>query len=821
MGLVFLKVFNMSIAAIWLILAVLILRLLLKNAPRWITCMLWAAVAFRLICPFTFKSAFSIIPDAETVNILSEDRQSEDQKQDDQHILNQDISRDIYSENRGISDLKIADQETAASVAADSGIADQETAASVAADSRIAEQETVASIAADSKKADQEIAISKTADYETADHKISENVVDNETEKHSSGLKYSVTDNVADNLMFIWIAGVAAWLGYGLLGYIKLRKRVSVSINIRDNIYLCDDINSPFVMGFFNPLIYIPSKIQGGLVKYVIAHEQAHIKRHDQWWKPLGYVILSIHWFNPLCWIAFVLLCRDIEVACDEKVIRRRSRDYKASYSQALLNMSRPGKMITLYPLGFGAAGVKERIKRVLKYKKPGFWKMTAGIVCILGVSVCFLTDPKKAVDVESYETYVADINAFNLSIDKYSVENASTSELAGTQSKYAYEGLYTDNKETEFSESEKMKIKSDESKTVNTELGLESDLNEKKNSLAGLESDKVSDSKTNIDPLSEQASKINDVNSSEKAKEENKETQETSYVDSDEKEIAESNSDEKNTEKKESVKEEESKKNSEKSTIVKNEETDEGDAQPQYRMLNTEYQKMSVVKYGQYIYYTGFYHDLMRYDTLTQSHEMVAKLGEGGGNNLVKYGEDFYLVTYKDAVIPSHGTICRISPEGEITELAAGDEFEIREDRLYYIVLDNVNDVPDVEYQRGQIFSMDLDRGTIIEHPDYDFSCSRLATRTYEYGMLGCVDPVDESGQWRPGKIQYFDNISGDLRTVVEMDKNGYIAEYAMADEYIVYLYYTWEDSDLISKLVIEKYDGTEKNEIDFSPVD
>ena len=199
MGLVFLKVFNMSIAAIWLILAVLVLRLLLKNAPRWITCMLWAAVAFRLICPFTFKSAFSIIPDAETVNILSEDRQSEDQQPDDQHILNQDISRDIYSENRGISDSEIADQEKAASVAANSRIADQEKAASVAADS---------------KKADQEIAISKTADYETADQKIYENVVDNETEKHSSGLKYSVTDNVADNLMFIWIAGVAAWLGF-------------------------------------------------------------------------------------------------------------------------------------------------------------------------------------------------------------------------------------------------------------------------------------------------------------------------------------------------------------------------------------------------------------------------------------------------------------------------------------------------------------------------------------------------------------------------------------------------------------------------------
>lgn len=248
MGLVFLKVFNMSIAAIWLILAVLILRLLLKNAPRWITCMLWAAVAFRLICPFSIKSAFSIMPDAETVNILSEEWQSEDQQPDDQHILNQDISRDIYSENRGISDLKIADQETEASVAADS------------------------------KKADQEIAISKTADYETSDQKISENVVDNETEKHSSGLKYSVTDNVADNLMFIWIAGVAAWLGYGLIGYIKLRKRVSVSINIRDNIYLCDDINSPFVMGFIKPIIYIPSKIQGGLVKYVIVHEQAHIK---------------------------------------------------------------------------------------------------------------------------------------------------------------------------------------------------------------------------------------------------------------------------------------------------------------------------------------------------------------------------------------------------------------------------------------------------------------------------------------------------------------------------------------------------------------
>lgn len=192
----------------------------------------------------------------------------------------------------------------------------------------------------------------------------------------------------------IWLAGVAVMLGYALISYLKLKKEVSANIAISKNVFACDEVKAPFILGVFRPQIYVSSSMQGESLKYVLRHENAHLKRYDHLWKPLGYLLLSIYWFNPLCWIAYILLCRDIEMACDEKVIADMKKEEVASYSQALLDCSFSRKKITACPLAFGEVGVKERVKGILNYKRPTFWiMMAAAIVCIV-LALCLMSDP-------------------------------------------------------------------------------------------------------------------------------------------------------------------------------------------------------------------------------------------------------------------------------------------------------------------------------------------------------------------------------------------------------------------------------------------
>ncbi|MBP3404971.1 MAG: hypothetical protein J6N18_02630, partial [Kiritimatiellae bacterium] len=192
----------------------------------------------------------------------------------------------------------------------------------------------------------------------------------------------------------IWLAGMATMLIYALISYLRLRHRVIVSINERDNIWLCDQIDSPFILGMFRPRIYMPSGMAEEQAAYVIAHEQAHLHRHDHWWKPVGFLLLSVYWFNPLIWVAYILLSRDIELACDEKVIRSMETADKQAYSEALLVCSVNRRMIAACPLAFGEVGVKARVKSVLNYKKPAFWVVVGSVVICAVVAVCFLTDP-------------------------------------------------------------------------------------------------------------------------------------------------------------------------------------------------------------------------------------------------------------------------------------------------------------------------------------------------------------------------------------------------------------------------------------------
>ena len=311
----FLKLLNMSISAGWLILAVMVLRLVLKRAPKWINCVLWALVAVRLLCPLSIESALSLLPSSETI--------SSEMVQYAQHPT-------IHS---GIM------------------------------------------------------------------------VIDNAV---NPAIGEAFADAPANNVnpLYVWTAvagivwgiGVAVLLIYAAVSYLRLRRRVSASLHIQDHIYLCDAISSPFILGVVNPRIYLPSGLNEEQTRSVVAHERAHLARCDHWWKPLGWLLLTVYWFNPLCWAAYILLCRDIEMACDEKVIRDMDTAAKKAYSIALLSCSTHRNQISACPLAFGEVGVKERIKGVLNYKKPAFRVVAVAVIACIAAAVCFLTNPKEEV---------------------------------------------------------------------------------------------------------------------------------------------------------------------------------------------------------------------------------------------------------------------------------------------------------------------------------------------------------------------------------------------------------------------------------------
>lgn len=308
----FLKIVNMSISASWLVVAVLILRLVLKKAPKWVNVLLWGIVAVRLICPFSFESALSLIPSAET-------------------FPEKIISGPNFDVQTGITPI----------------------------DNRI-------------------------NDY------LGDRYFEGVTVPTNNG------NNVMTILTIVWIIGILLLVAYTVISYWRLHRKVDTAVRYKDNIFQSENVSSPFVLGIINPRIYLPFSMNEQDMEHVVAHEQAHIRRKDHWWKPLGFLLLTIHWFNPLMWLAYVLLCRDIELACDEKVIKGLSNEQRADYTQALVACSVNRRMIAACPLAFGEVGVKERVKSVMNYKKPAFWVIILAVIACVIVAVCFLTNPKQ-----------------------------------------------------------------------------------------------------------------------------------------------------------------------------------------------------------------------------------------------------------------------------------------------------------------------------------------------------------------------------------------------------------------------------------------
>ncbi len=316
MSVIFLKLLNLSISASWLVLVVLVLRLVLKRAPKWVDVLLWGMVALRLMLPFSIESALSLIPSAETLS---------------PEVVQFDPAPTI------------------------------------------------------------------TSGVELIDNAVNPSL----SESFAAAPLASVNPLYVWTYLagWVWLIGLAAMLLYALVSYLRLRRRVSASIPLRENIYVCDEVASPFILGILRPRIYLPSALDEAQRGSVLSHERAHLARRDHWWKPLGFALLAVYWFNPLLWLAYTLLCRDIELACDERVLCGMDAGQVKDYSSALLACSVPRRMLAACPLAFGEVGVGARVKNALRYKKPAFWVVAASVAVCVVVAVCFLTDPPTDTD--------------------------------------------------------------------------------------------------------------------------------------------------------------------------------------------------------------------------------------------------------------------------------------------------------------------------------------------------------------------------------------------------------------------------------------
>ena len=309
---IFLTLINMSITASWTALAVILLRLLLKKAPKAIICVLWALVGIRLVLPITYESVLSLVPSADTVPL------------DIVYAREPQIHTGISYLNSAVNPII--------------------------------------------------------------------------TESFAPSTELTSINPIQVWLFLaeqIWAIGIVAMLVYTAYSYIRLRIRVREAVKV-GGVWLCDRIDTPFILGVIRPKIYVPSSMSESDLEYVIAHEKAHIRRRDYIWKPLGFALLTVYWFNPVMWLAYILLCRDIESACDEKVLREKGTEIKKAYSDALINASVPRKLISACPLAFGETSVKSRVKSVLNYKKPAFWIIIVALVACAVTAVCFLTNPKE-----------------------------------------------------------------------------------------------------------------------------------------------------------------------------------------------------------------------------------------------------------------------------------------------------------------------------------------------------------------------------------------------------------------------------------------
>ena len=355
---VFLHLFNLSVMAGWMVLAVLLLRLCLKKAPRWITCVLWGLVALRLLVPFTIESPISLLPTAETV------------------VSGETADNSTPVVNSGMEAIDKPLNDWLQTPVPSSPPVGNTTPNVPEGETGVIPQPPV-------------------EDTPTApDEKPTD------TEEKSVSRMEQILQIAAP----VWLVGIGLMLLYELVSVLRVRSRVLDAVRLRDNVWQSDRVSSPFIFGLFRPRIYVPYDLEEPMLEQVLSHERAHLHRRDHWIKPFAFTLLAVYWYNPLLWVGYILLCKDIELACDEKVLAELGEESKKPYSNALINCSAPRRMISACPLAFGENGVKSRVKSILHYKKPTLWILIGAILVTSFAAVWFLTDPLKEENVIAWE---------------------------------------------------------------------------------------------------------------------------------------------------------------------------------------------------------------------------------------------------------------------------------------------------------------------------------------------------------------------------------------------------------------------------------
>lgn len=318
MRVLFLELLNRSIAAGWLIVVILLLRILLRRFPRWIFCLMWGIVGIRLILPFLFESSLSLIPSVQTIEPSF------------------DLGRMIVQ----------------------TGIEKIDVPVNMYLD----------------RQFDAAVVIPK--------------------------VWYDTTMQICSR---IWGVGAALLFVYNVVAEIQLRRKVRASLCCGGNVYICDDIASPFVLGVLRPRIYLPSVMGHTQTRNVLLHERAHIARLDPLWKVLGSILLCVYWINPLMWIAYIFFSRDIELACDERVIRTMDSVEKREYAHVLLHCSIRHRMVAISPVAFGAVGVKKRIRSIVWFKKSSDRTMAAALLICAVLTIGFLSNPADSTGYDAF----------------------------------------------------------------------------------------------------------------------------------------------------------------------------------------------------------------------------------------------------------------------------------------------------------------------------------------------------------------------------------------------------------------------------------
>lgn len=387
-----LELVHRGLAASLLAVVVILLRQFFKKMPKWVRLVLWGFVAFRLLCPISLETSFSLMPDVAKVSRTAE----ENLEPEVQILTKADVSENPVSDNFVVQD-KIAEGKT------DIVWTEPEP------DRSVQEEDTIL-LPSDSNVAD----VGK------------ENLPVVDAEKETPSVMDAGDEKMERTLSFwpaMWLSGVLLMALYGVVSYLKVKYQVRVSILYKENIRYCDDIDVPFVFGLIKPHIYLPSGMEEDTAEHVLLHERQHLRRGDQWWKLLGFSLLSVYWFHPLLWVAYVLFCRDIEFACDEQVVKGFGEEKRREYAQALLSCSIGRRVVLLCPTAFGENGVKERIRSIMTYKKATFPLVIATVAVCLLVGVLFLTDRENPYKIETSDITMEGV-ALKQSVAKHMAED-------------------------------------------------------------------------------------------------------------------------------------------------------------------------------------------------------------------------------------------------------------------------------------------------------------------------------------------------------------------------------------------------------------